>query len=83
MKPKPPLGTPSRIFDRFAALRVLDGFPRFGSFSIIRGSGAAPVSSTGRVTYVSEHVSLMFPGHSLTRRGICPSNIVPDVEQQP
>jgi len=71
MKPKPSLGVPSRIFDRFAALRVLDRIPRFGSISITGAAELPRFYQNRSVTYVSEHVSHMSPVHTLTRRGIC------------
>ena len=61
MKPKPSLGVPSRIFDRFAALRVLDRIPRFGSISI---TGAAELPR-----FIKTGVSRMSPNmcHSCCR----------------
>jgi len=72
MKPKPSLGVPSRIFDRFAALRVLDRIPRFGSISITGAAELPRFYQNRSVTYVSEHVSHMSPVHTV-RRGGCAS----------
>ena len=65
MKPKPSLGMPSRLFDRFAALRVLDRIPRCGSTSITGAAELPRLLLKRSVTHVSERVSLMFPDHSL------------------
>src|SRR5262245_39385661 len=71
MKPKPSLRMPSRIFDRFAALRVLDRIPRCGSIPITGAAELTRFLSKRSVTHVSEHVSLMYPVYSLTKEGRC------------